>query len=190
MTLKIVKTKDTKYMYRWKKTYGTYGIINIIYDHCWSEMIALVYQYSPCPQSFLSASMTGNASFWTIPWTCCVGTASLWRPRGIRRWGVGWDCGIGTCQTLSPCPDGPCRFPGNGATHLKKKFCFNVNNNGKIKNTQKTTVHCKCLLRLNVLRVSYCSGRLVMVPLNMTYLQCLQHFSLNISPIYIIYDTE
>ena len=35
----------------------------------------------------------------------------------------------------------------------------------------------KCLLRHDVVRVcvSFCTGHFVMVPLNMTYLHCLQH---------------
>jgi len=36
-----------------------------------------------------------------------------------------------------------------------------------------------------VLCVSFCTGRVVMVPLNVTCLQCLQHSSLNISSIYM-----
>ena len=37
-----------------------------------------------------------------------------------------------------------------------------------------------------VLCVSFCTGHLVMVPLNLTYLHCLQHSFFNISSIYII----
>ena len=36
-----------------------------------------------------------------------------------------------------------------------------------------------------VLRVGFCTCHFVMVPLNMTYIHCLQHSSLNISSIYI-----
>ena len=32
----------------------------------------------------------------------------------------------------------------------------------------------------------FCTGHFVMVPLNLTYLHCLQHFCLNMSSIYII----
>ena len=37
---------------------------------------------------------------------------------------------------------------------------------------------------------SFCTGHFVMVPLNMTYLHCLQHYLLNISSIYIVHGQK
>ena len=54
------------------------------------------------------------------------------------------------------------------------------NKKRKIRNTQKIVIS-KCLLRQGVLRVfvslcaCFCTYHFVMVPLNLTYLHCLQH---------------